>query len=271
MILSRRSPLPAIDCCRLLGLSRASLYREPTAKVVEGASEIVALAGAHPRFGYRRLALLANVSEKRMRTRVANLGLGVKRKIRRKRTTFPVPMDAMNLCAPPHGCGELLVSDFTYIPLQRGFAYFAITLDAFSRRIRGWSFAKTMDNRFVVEAMNQAAASGELAKGWVHHSDRGCQYASAEFRGLVHELQGAISFSKPATPADNAFAESFFARFKDEVVRTSDDLDYEQAKALTAAYVEFYNHKRPHSSLGNRSPVTFEAAHAGRDLELCVS
>jgi transposase InsO family protein len=207
-----------------------------------------------------------------MRAQLARHGLGVARKPRRKRTTFPVPVDAPNLRFAPGACGELLVSDFTYVPLRRGFGYFAVTIDVFSRRVRGWSFSRSMAAGLVLDALAQALACGELGPGWVHHSDRGAQYAGRAFRELVERHRGTVSFSAAASPQDNAYAESFFARFKDEAVRTCDEMDFDQARELARDFVEHYNLRRPHSSLGYRSPVEFEeACAAGPSLPESVS
>lgn len=265
MIQTRRSKLPVQDCCRLLGVCRATAYRK--ALPVPGLDpELERLAGEYPRFGYRRLAVMMGTTPKKMRVAMSRHGLMAKRKRRKVRTTFPVPVDAVNLCRVPQAAGELLVSDFTYVPLIRGFAYFAITLDVFTRRIRGWAVGKTMSSDFAVQALHMAIESGPLAPGWVHHSDRGSQYASAEFRNLVRNFHGISSFSRPAKPSDNPFAESFFSRFKDEVLYIQESLNYQEAYQLIQDKVSFYNEARPHSSLGDLSPMTYERMHAEQPL-----
>jgi transposase InsO family protein len=254
----------------LLGVSRASVYRA----IPERRSDdegIVRLAGAHPRYGYRRLAVLAGMSKKAMRGRMSRLGLMVARKKPRKRTTFPVPVEAPNLCRPASAPGEVLASDFTYIPLTRGFAYFAVTLDVFSRRVRGWSISRSMKSDFTIDALAMATESGELKPNWIHHSDRGSQYAAAGFRERVAQTGGTSSFSSPASPGENAFVESFFARFKDEVLCLREARSYSETVLEVREYVEEYNKTRPHSSLGDLSPTTFERQFAENALELCVS
>ncbi len=270
MIRSRRSLLPLQDCCRLLGVSRASVYRSPKARASSDA-ELERLAGEHPRFGYRRLAVLMGWSPKKTRLAMSRQGLMARQRRRRVQTTFPVPVDAANLCQPPSSIGELLVSDFTYVPLVKGFAYFAITLDVLSRRVRGWSVSRSMSSELTLEALALALGSGPLACGWVHHSDRGSQYASAAFRELVATKEGTSSFSRPASPAENAFAESFFARFKDEVVRVQEPQEYSSTFESIRAYVSYYNEHRPHSSLGNLSPLTFEKQLAETASPMSVS
>lgn len=270
MIRSRRTPLPVQDCCRLLGVSRASVYR-PARETRSEDDALVDLAGAYPRYGYRRLAVLAGISKKAMRGRMSKLGLMVARKRPRMRTTFPVPLEAPNLCKPVSGPGELLVSDFTYIPLTSGFAYFAVTLDVFTRRVRGWSISRSMKSDFAIEALEMALASGELKPNWIHHSDRGSQYASERFREKVLAKAGVSSFSSPASPAENAYAESFFSRFKDELISLREARDYAETALEVRTFVEDYNETRQHSSLGDLSPATYEKLFAERALKLCVS
>ena len=271
MILSRTTPLPVQDCCRLLGVSRASVYRSPKEKDRSLDVVLEYLAGKHSRLGYRRLALKAGLTPKAARLRIKRLGLMMKRKTRRVRTTHPVPIDAENLCHPVTMPGELLVSDFTYIPLPRGFAYLAVTLDVFSRRVRGWSMSQSMKTDFTARALQQALASGPLCQGWIHHSDRGSQYASLEFRNLVSAGGGPSSFSRPASPQENAFAESFFARFKDEEVSTQNYQSFQEAKEAVETFIHEYNNLRQHSSLGDLSPAQYERLHSEEPKTMSVS
>ncbi len=113
-----------------------------------------------------------------------------------------------------------------------------------------------MHAQMPLEALRMAIRSRKLEAGWIHHSDRGCQYASTAFRDLVTQSGGRSSFSSPASPSENAFAESFFARFKDEVVRIDEFESLEQIEKSVCEYVDFYNKSRPHSSLGYHSPIT---------------
>ena len=264
MILSRKTPLPVLDCCRILKISRSSLYRVPRPRTLDTSmdSALEKLAGKHARLGYRQLADKAGISPKAARLRLTRLGLMRRRKSKKIRTTVPVPMDAENLCRTPSGPGQLLVSDFTFIALPVGFAYLAVTLDVFSRRIRGFALSKSMKTDFVSQALTMAAHSGNLEPEWVHHSDRGSQYASQEFRELVASLSGKSSFSRPASPQDNAYAESFFSRFKDEEVRANDYQRFDEVVLAATHYIKEYNSYRKHSSLGKTSPIRFEEIYA---------
>lgn len=270
MIRALRTELPVQDCCRLLGVSRASFYRDP-APVRGPDTELEQLCARYPRYGYRRMAAMLARTPKQVRLQMARHGLGVPKKRRRTRTTFPVPVDAPNLCLTPTRPGQLLASDFTYIPIPAGFAYLAITLDVFSRRVRGFALSRSMNRGFTVKALEMALGDEDLQEGWVHHSDRGSQYGSDDFRKVVELHKGTISFSAPASPQENPYAESFFSRFKDEVIRVQETLPYPKLLTLVEEFVDFYNEMRPHSSLGNISPFTFERRHAEQALKESVS
>jgi putative transposase len=257
VIRTRKANLPVSRCCHLLCVPRASFYRDPLEKKDVYDEELEALSGKHPRFGYRRLAAMSGQSPKRVRRKMEQMGLMARMPKKKVRTTYSVPVDEQNLCPLPVTLGELLVSDFTYIALARGTAFFAVTLDAFSRRICGYSISQRMDTALVLSALPESAPSG-----FIHHSDRGVQYASSEFRSRIQELGGRSSYSRKAKPGDNAKCESFFARFKDETIRTDEPGSFESLKKQIDDFVLFYNETRPHSSLGNLSPRQFEEQHA---------
>lgn len=260
MILARKTPLPVLACCRILKISRASLYRTPRPRKVDTSHDerLEKLAGKHSRLGYRQLANKAKFSPKKTRLMLTRLGLMRRRKPKKPRAVCPIPAQGSNLFQMPTGLGQVLVSDFTYIALPKGFAYLAVTIDVFSRRVRGYSLSKSMKADFVLEALQEASNSGQLQDGWIHHSDRGSQYTSKEFRELVTKHGGRHSYSRPGCPQDNAYAESFFSRFKDEEVRANDYQDFEELVLATSNYIEDYNSSREHSSLGNNSPRQFE-------------
>lgn len=205
------------------------------------------------------------MTPKTVRLRLERLKLMRRRKAKKVQTTHPVPVDAQNLCKKPNAPGQLLVSDFTYIALPKGFAYLAVTVDVFSRRVKGYALSSRMKTDLVTKALEMAAQSGRLEPGWIHHSDRGCQYASTEFRNLVQRLGGVSSFSKPASPQDNAYAESFFARFKDEEVKANDYQSFNEVQIAVQNYIQDYNAVRKHSSIGKTSPCQYEEDFRKKD------
>ena len=117
-----------------------------------------------------------------------------------------------------NGPNELWVCDLTYIAIARGFAYLAVVLDAWSRRVVGYALGRAIDTRLTVAALQAAIESRRPAAGCIHHSDRGAQYAAEQYRQLLmeHGLRG--SMGRRGVPYDNAKAESFMKTLKNEEV-----------------------------------------------------
>lgn len=158
------------------------------------------------------------------------------------------------------GAGKIIIGDITYIRLRNGkFCYLAIWQDKLTRRIIGWSLSLLMTQELVVSALQKAIVKGLVKRGAIIHSDRGSQYASNGFRELL-SLGGLIqSMSAKGNCYDNAQAESFFSRFKTELIENGVFEDMEQARSEIFSYIEgYYNRIRLHSSLGYLSPMEFE-------------
>jgi putative transposase len=134
----------------------------------------------------------------------------------------------------------------------------------FSRKIVGWQVDDHMEDELVISALRKALTSRQPAAGWIAHSDRGGQYVSDELRALLNDHHARQSMSRADDPYDNAFAESFWTgppggRFKAEVLEGGAFLDLEDARTEIFDYIEmYYNRIRRHSSLGYKSPLTFE-------------
>jgi putative transposase len=133
-----------------------------------------------------------------------------------------------------------------------------VELDACSRRVAGWSLGDSLAVPLVTAAFERAVHAWSAPPG-LHHSDRGGQYASAEFRRLLARHGSRPSMSRPACPYDNAVMESFFATLKTECFGDHVPRNRAEAQALLFDYIEtFYNPQRLHSALGYRSPLEFE-------------
>jgi transposase InsO family protein len=160
----------------------------------------------------------------------------------------------------PVGAGEVIVGDITYLPLQNGkWCYLATFQDKFTRRIVGWQVSERMTAQLVIDALNQARQRGLLKRGAIIHTDRGSQYASVEYRRLLYINGFRQSMSATGNCYDNAQAESFFSRFKAELVEGGIFESVEQARSEVFGYIEgYYNRIRRHSSLGYLSPMEFE-------------
>jgi transposase InsO family protein len=159
--------------------------------------------------------------------------------------------------AAPHG---RWAADITALPTRRGWCYLAIVLDLGSRRVIGWAVRSHMETELVLAALH--VALGARPQPRLHHSDRGVQYASHAYRGLLEARGITVSMSRVGNCWDNAAAESFFSSLKAELVTTARWATHAEAEAAVASYLRFYNHDRLHSALDYRSPARYEAAMA---------
>ena len=151
------------------------------------------------------------------------------------------------------------LSDITYIQTDEGWLYLAATMDLYQRKIVGWSMDRSMTRRLVCDALEMGIKRSNPGKGLLHHSDRGVQYASKDFRKMLEKHGMICSMSRKGDCWDNAPMESFFHTLKTELVNYSRFKTREEAKRAIYEYIEiFYNRKRLHSSLGYLSPEEFE-------------
>jgi putative transposase len=158
---------------------------------------------------------------------------------------------------------SVIISDITYLPMANGsWSYLASFQDKFTRRIIGWKVSKTMTEDLVIEALKKALSGGYIEKNAIIHTDRGSQYSSNNFRKLLKEHSLRQSMSGKGNCYDNAQAESFFARFKIEVLEKGKFEDLAQAISETFSYIEgYYNRTRLHSGLNYQSPEQFERTY----------
>lgn len=194
-------------------------------------------------------------------------GIAAKRKRRFVVTTdsrhsLPVAENKLNQQFTASKPNEKWVTDITYVWTKEGWLYLAVVLDLFSRKVVGWSMDETMEKGLVMNALNMALKNRQPQKGLLHHSDRGSQYASADYQKLLEQQQITCSMSRKGNCYDNAAMESFFATLKQELVYHQQYENRQYAKQDIFEYIEvWYNRKRRHSSLGYMSPEEFENAN----------
>ena len=160
----------------------------------------------------------------------------------------------------------LWVTDLTYVPTRSGMAYVCFIIDAFSRRIVGWTVASNMKTRMVLDALEMARRSrgSKRLVGLVTHSDAGSQFTSVRFTERLDEIGARPSIGTVADSYDNALAETTNGLYKTECVYGPDtDVwdDVDQLELETLAWVHWFNHDRLHSHCGDTPPAEFEAAH----------
>lgn len=188
----------------------------------------------------------------------------------RDRQRRPAP-DLVNRHFRADAPDQLWVADITFVPTQAGFVYLAIVLDAFSRKVVGWSMADDMHTDLVLAALGMALQT-RRPRAVIHHSDQGSQYTSMAFVQRCKEGGVRLSMGTVGDAYDNAMAESFFATLECELIARRSWKTRAQARAAVFTWIEgWYNPRRLHSSIEYQSPMEFERKHAAantRDPQL---
>ncbi|MCL7746991.1 IS3 family transposase [Halalkalibacter sp. MEB205] len=170
----------------------------------------------------------------------------------------PIAPNTLNQNFKVTAPNKVWVTDITYIPCRLGKLYLATVLDLCTRELVGWSLKSHMTNELVLEALNKAYEKKKPAYGLLHHSDRGTQYTSKEYRQRLQSYKMEASMSRTGNCYDNACAESFFSVLKKELIRGNRFQTKEEAYTEIFEYIEFfYNRKRIHGSIGYLSPVQY--------------
>jgi len=272
--MSLATPIPLERLCRLALVSRAGLYRwryasEAVDPDLDLRDEIQRIALEFPYYGWPRVTReLGDRGWRVNHKRVYRIMREDNLLCLRKRKFVVVTTDSNhdrpvypNLAREmaPTGINQLWVADITYIRLEREFVYLAVILDAWSRRVIGWALDRTLEDELTIGALRMALERRSPAPGLVHHSDRGVQYASGDYTGLLKTQDITISMSRKGNPYDNAFCESFMKTLKYEEVHRQEYRDLADARASIEDFLErVYNQKRLHSALGYCAPAKFE-------------
>ena len=283
LIEAEKANYPISLMCRALKISRSALYawraRRPRRIERARADGLLAtqIAQVHAEsrsvYGSPRVhRKLRNQGVRVARKRVARLmrEVGLRGKVRRRwrnttesNHTMPVAPNTLNRQFAAPASDTRWVVDITYIPISGGFGYLAVILDLYSRMIVGWALEDHLRTELAVKALNMALGSRVSPGGLLHHSDRGCQYASVEYRELLARRGIEVSMSRRGNCYDNAVVESFFGTLKQELVHDSRWATLSEARAALHDYVEvFYNRQRLHSALGYRTPAEVDRQSA---------
>jgi putative transposase len=183
---------------------------------------------------------------------------------RRVRTTdsrhdFPIAANLLERNFIADAPNRIWLADITYVETDQGWLYLATIMDLYSRRIAGWAMADHLRADLALAALAMAISLQRPGAGVIHHSDRGAQYASAEYRKMMQSAGLRASMSRRADCYDNAPMESFFHTLKCELVYHRHYATREQAGRDIFAYIEgFYNRTRRHSAIGYISPIEME-------------
>ncbi len=264
--------------CQTLLVSRAGYYAwrrgRPIRRAQEDAQITALLRQEHlqSRSTYGRprlLARLRSLGHRHGAKRIARLMKAAQLSGRPRRRFLPCTTQS-NHCGPiapnllarrssPTMADEVWITDLTYVQTAEGWLYVSAILDRFSRRVVGWAFGSSLDTSLPLAALHMALRHRRPRSGLVHHSDRGCQYASSQYREQLHRHGLHPSMSRAANCYDNATMESFWSTLKQELVYRHRFLTRAQASAAIFDYIQtFYNPVRLHSALGYESPVDFE-------------
>lgn len=265
--------------CRVLQVHQSGYYRWLSSRARgnrrEGENRLLtAQIGAvfqeyKSRYGCRRVqrelqARGVRANGKRVARLMREAGLKAKGKRRFKATTqsrhrYPIAPNRLERRFEVKAANRLWVSDITYVWTSEGWLYVAIVLDAWSRKVVGWSWSASLEADFAVKALKMAVANRHPETGWMHHSDQGSQYACGDYQQVLGKANAVCSMSRKGDCWDNAMAESFFGTFKKELIHGEKFETRQQAVSAIFEYIEvFYNRKRRHSKLGYQSPDEFE-------------
>jgi putative transposase len=273
------TPIPVERLCALAQVSRAGFYRWRHAPPAEDADidlrdEIQKIALEWPCYGWRRMTAELRrrgwtVNHKRVRRMMREDNLLCLRRHKfvvttdshHHRPVYPNLAGALVLT----GLNQLWVADITYIRLETEFVYLAVVIDAFSRRVIGWALERTVEDELTLTALRMALEARRPSPGWVHHSDRGSQYASGDYTDLLKANGCQISMSHKASPWENAGCESWMKTLKSEEVYRQEYRNLAEARDSIERFIEkVYNEKRLHSALHYCPPAEFERALLAR-------
>lgn len=268
---------PVSLMCSALRVSRSGFYawrrRQPSKRAREDARLAAEIRTVHqqargtygsPRVHFELQQRAFQVGRHRVARLMREQGLTARFKRRFRRTTDskhndPIAANRLNRQFDVEGPDRVWATDITYLWTDQGWLYLAVVLDLYSRRVVGWSMAEHLRSELVLGALEMALGQRAPRDGLLHHSDRGCQYASSAYREALSQADIVCSMSRKGDCWDNAVVESFFGTLKSELVHRRRFATRLAARTAVFEYIEvFYNRQRRHSYLGYLSPAEYE-------------
>ena len=255
MAIKRHAPPKSkTEIAKELGVSRSSLYYCPRLpmKDYQLKTAIEQVMAEHKAYGHRRIAIELGVNKKRINRVMKLFGLKVQRHRRKPRKSrdigqpdFQVPNILQNTVVSHPG--QVLASDFTYLPYQERFVYLATFEDIFTREIVGWSVSLRHTTSFIIEALEMAL--GSCPNPELVHSDQGSEYRSKAYCQSLKCRQIKLSMSAKGSPWQNGYQESFYSEFKLELGHPDAYPDLGELIEAIASQIHYYNYRRIHSAL----------------------
>lgn len=262
MVERQHPSLSIVRQCRLLGISRASLYYQPAGPCQEDLSLMKLLDQQYlstPFYGSRRMTVCLRaqgylVNRKRIQRLMRTMGL--KTIYRRPRTSqptsghkvYPYLLRGVEI----NRVNQAWTADITYVPMGKGFMYLVVIMDWYSRYVLSWRLSNTLDEDFCLQALEEALRKG---KPDIFNTDQGAQFTSKAFTGLLERQGVRVSMDGKGRYTDNLFIERLWRSLKYEEVYLKAYTDGNEAIAGIGAYLEFYNSERPHQTLDYRTPA----------------
>jgi transposase InsO family protein len=279
-IASAEKAFPVAAMCRVFSVTRQGYYAYLKRQTAKRPAEVelqaqIRQAYAEGRGAYgspRVVAALRNkgvpASKRRVERTMRALGLQGRKRRRFRVTTqanpaHPVAANLLDRNFTADRPNQRWVTDISYVWTDEGWCYLAVILDLFSRAVVGWALDTTLTTQLPLRALDMAVRRRVPGSSLLHHSDRGCQYTSQEYRRALDDLGIDVSMSRKGNCWDNAVAESFFSTIKAELVHDRRWVTRLELRAAVFEYIEvFYNRQRLHSTLGYKSPIQFEIDNA---------
>lgn len=266
----KKANLSERSICKTLSISRSHLKDEVSARAISDDALLVEIRDIHAasfgRYGAPRIhAQLKErgvcVSQKRVSRLMREAGIFALKRSKYVPTTDsfhdqPIAPNLLQRDFAPSAVNRVWSGDITYLRAGLSFCYLAVVIDLFSRRVVGWSLSRNLKTDGAMDALKTAVNERQPAKGLIVHHDRGSQYASASYRGVIARAGAELSMSRKGNCWDNAPSESFFATLKKEL--GSIFISFEAAEFATSRYIDWYNTTRRHSFNTGLSPIKKE-------------